>query len=106
MWEGLERAWPAEEAGSSVIQGEGRVESEVSMWGLVSESGPHKERVKSFKDIFFLDFFKFIYLFSRERERARAGEGQRERGRWNPKQALHHQHKARRGARTHRPVRS
>ena len=46
--------------------------------------------------LFFFFFLTFIYLFL---HRERAGEGQREK----PKQALHCQHRARRGARTHKP---
>ena len=57
--------------------------------------------------IFFFNFFFNVYLFfGTERDRAWTGEGQRERGRHrigNRLQALNHQPRARRGARTHRP---
>ena len=50
------------------------------------------------KQTLFKDIFKFIYF-----ERERAGEAERRGGRENPKQALHHQHRARYGAQTHEP---
>ena len=56
---------------------------------------------------FILFFFFLMFTYSRERDwdRVRVGEGQRERGRhriWSRLQALSCQHRARRGARTHR----
>ena len=62
-----------------------------------------------FKSLFFVFIFKwkglslFVYF---ESETAREGEGQRERERENPQQALHCEHRARCGARTHKTVRS
>ena len=59
--------------------------------GIVSLS---HDTLVVYLDFFFVVVFKFIYLFW---ERERAGEGQRE----NPKQALHCECKAQRGAQTH-----
>ena len=51
-------------------------------------------------------FLQHLFIFGTERDRAWTGEGQRERGRHrigNRLQALSHQPRARRGARTHGP---
>ena len=64
---------------------------------------PYRERQIAY--VFTL-FFQRLFIFGTERDRAWTGEGQRERGRHrirNRLQALSHQPRARRGARTHGP---
>ena len=74
----------------------------------------HLESIKHLDDIFitflvdvwFFYFFE-VYLFIFERDKdSMSREGQREKERENPKQSLHGQHGAQRGARTHEITRS
>ena len=58
--------------------------------------------------LFFNIFFKFfyVYLFTLREIETVWGGAERERETENPKQALHYQHRAQCGARTHKTVRS
>ena len=53
--------------------------------------------------LFYFILFYFILFILKEREHVHAGEEQRERGRENPKQALHCQHRAQCVAQIHEP---
>ena len=71
---------------------------------LTAAKGEPLQTPQSYKteEVFFV--FKFLCAyFEREVERERAGERQRERGTEDLIWALYRQHRARRGARTHRP---
>ena len=52
-----------------------------------------------------LGVFFFYYYFERDRDNVSGGGAEREGGREKPKQALHCQHKAQRGARSRETVR-
>ena len=68
---------------------------------------PNLYQIPSQSSVAFLQSFFFnVYLFilrEGKKERASTGEGKRERGRENPKQVLHCQHRDRHGAPSHEP---